>query len=38
MTETNRALVMLVVWTWVGVPFAFGVYGLIVRVVPLFTG
>ncbi len=37
MTESSRAVVMTIAWIWVGVPFAYGVYALVNRVVPLFT-
>jgi hypothetical protein len=29
---------MVVAWLWVGIPFAYGVYELIRKVVQLFTG
>lgn len=38
MNESSRALVMVIAWLWVGVPFLFGVYALITKVIPLFTG
>lgn len=38
MNEASRTGVMVVAWIWVSVPFAYGVYALINRVIPLFTG
>jgi hypothetical protein len=35
--QSRRAAVMTVAWIWVGVPFAYGVFALINRVIPLFT-
>lgn len=37
MNENVRTVVMVVAWTWVGVPFLFGLYALINRAIPLFT-
>lgn len=38
MTETSRTGVMTIAWIWVGASFAYGVYALINRAIPLFTG
>ncbi|WP_449224301.1 MFS transporter small subunit [Amycolatopsis pigmentata] len=38
MTGTRRSLLMTLAWLWVGVPFAYGVYQLILKVVQLFGG
>lgn len=38
MNQATRRGVMTAAWIWVSVPFAYGVYGLINRVIPLFTG
>jgi hypothetical protein len=32
----NRSALMVVAWLWVGLPFAYGLYQLIVKVVQLF--
>ncbi|MBB5890809.1 MFS transporter small subunit [Kutzneria kofuensis] len=32
----NRGALMVVAWLWVGLPFAYGLYQLIVKVVQLF--
>ena len=32
----NRNALMVVAWLWVGLPFAYGLYQLIVKVVQLF--
>ncbi len=37
MNESSRVVVMVIAWLWVGVPFLFGVYALINRVIPLFA-
>lgn len=34
----NRSALMVVAWLWVGLPFAYGLYQLIVKVVQLFQG
>ena len=37
MTEpTNRSALIAVSWLWVGIPFAYGVYQLILKVTVLF--
>ena len=32
----NRSALMVVAWLWVGLPFAYGLYQLIIKVVQLF--
>lgn len=32
----NRSALMVIAWLWVGLPFAYGLYQLIVKVVQLF--
>jgi len=32
----NRPVLMAVAWAWVAAPFAYGVYKLVLRLVPLF--
>ncbi|MFF7209157.1 hypothetical protein ACFZAU_01310 [Streptomyces sp. NPDC008238] len=34
----NRVPLMAVAWLWVGAPFAYGVYELILKLKQLFTG
>jgi hypothetical protein len=34
----NRTFLLVVVWLWVGLPFAYGVYQLFLKVVQLFGG
>jgi len=34
----NRSVVMIIAWLWVGLPFAYGVYQLILKVIQLFGG
>jgi hypothetical protein len=34
----NRIPLMVVAWAWVGIPFAYGVYELILKVTQLFKG
>jgi len=34
----NRTALMTVAWLWVALPFAYGLYQLIVKVVQLFQG
>jgi hypothetical protein len=34
--RNNRAGLMTVAWLWVGLPFAYGVYELIINVVKIF--
>lgn len=38
MNESSRAVFMVIAWLWVGVPFLFGVYALVNKVMPLFGG
>lgn len=38
MTGTRRSLVMALAWLWVGAPFVYGVYQLVLKVVQLFGG
>ena len=33
----NRTLLLVVAWLWVGLPFVYGVYELILKVVQLFA-
>jgi hypothetical protein len=35
---SNLPLLMVIAWLWVGIPFAYGVYELIRKVIQLFTG
>lgn len=37
MNQRRRSSLLVVTWLWVGAPFAYGVYGLINSVIPLFT-
>ena len=37
MTDNARISILIITWFWVGLPFAYGVYALINRVIPLFT-
>ncbi|QUQ68092.1 MFS transporter small subunit [Kutzneria sp. CA-103260] len=32
----NRSTLMVIAWLWVGLPFAYGLYQLFVKVVQLF--
>ena len=32
----NRSALMVIAWLWVGLPFVYGLYQLIVKVVQLF--
>ncbi|MFC0547666.1 MFS transporter small subunit [Kutzneria chonburiensis] len=32
----NHSVLMVIAWLWVGLPFAYGLYQLIVKVVQLF--
>jgi hypothetical protein len=34
----NRTALMVIAWAWVGIPFAYGVYELILKVVQIFKG
>jgi hypothetical protein len=34
----NRTLLLVIAWAWVGIPFAYGVYELILKVTQLFKG
>jgi hypothetical protein len=34
----NRTTLMVVAWLWVGIPFAYGVYELILNVIKIFKG
>ena len=34
----NRSALMIVAWLWVGIPFAYGVYELILNVIKIFKG
>ena len=34
----NTRALMVVAWAWVGIPFAYGVYELILKVTQLFKG
>jgi len=34
----NHSVLMAVAWLWVGLPFAYGLYQLFVKVVQLFRG
>jgi hypothetical protein len=34
----NRTTLMVIAWAWVGIPFAYGVYQLILNVVKIFKG
>jgi hypothetical protein len=38
MSDTRRPLLLALAWLWVGAPFAYGVYQLILKVVQLFGG
>jgi hypothetical protein len=35
---TVRSWLLVVAWLWVGLPFAYGVYQLILKVIQLFGG
>lgn len=35
---TQRTWLMVLAWLWVGLPFAYGVYQLILKVIQLFGG
>ena len=34
----NRKPLLVLAWAWVGVPFAYGVYELVLKVAQLFRG
>ncbi|WP_414636056.1 MFS transporter small subunit [Amycolatopsis sp.] len=34
----NRRVLMTVAWLWVGLPFAYGLYQLVLKVIQLFGG
>jgi hypothetical protein len=34
----NRTALMVIAWAWVGIPFAYGLYELIVKVTQIFKG
>jgi hypothetical protein len=34
----NRTLLLVIAWAWVGIPFVYGVYELILKVTQLFKG
>ncbi|MGW0803171.1 MFS transporter small subunit [Nonomuraea sp. NPDC002799] len=34
----RRTALMVVVWAWVGLPFAFGLYELVLKLTQLFAG
>ncbi|MEC3979101.1 MFS transporter small subunit [Amycolatopsis sp. H20-H5] len=36
--ETKRSGLMVLAWLWVGLPFLYGVYELVLKVVQLFGG
>ncbi|SEF88234.1 hypothetical protein SAMN05444920_101919 [Nonomuraea solani] len=38
MTGTRRTWLMVLAWGWVGVPFAYGVYQLFLKLAQLFSG
>jgi hypothetical protein len=35
---TRRALLLVLVWLWVGIPFLYGLYELSLKLKQLFTG
>ncbi len=37
MNNDSRTPLMVLVWAWVGVPFAYGVYELVLKLTPLFS-
>ena len=37
MNESVRISILIIAWFWVGLPFAYGVYALVNRVISLFT-
>jgi hypothetical protein len=34
----NRKPLLIIMWAWVGIPFAYGVYELFIKVTQLFKG
>jgi hypothetical protein len=36
--RSSHLPLMVVAWLWVGIPFAYGVYELVRKVIQLFTG
>jgi hypothetical protein len=36
--SAGRTVLMVVAWLWVLVPFVYGVWQLLVKIVPLFSG
>jgi hypothetical protein len=34
----NRSTLMVIAWLWVGIPFVYGVYQLILNVIKIFKG
>jgi hypothetical protein len=36
--EANRKPLITIAWLWVGIPFAYGVYELFIKVAQLFKG
>ncbi|WP_435793626.1 MFS transporter small subunit [Nonomuraea glycinis] len=38
MRNNSRTVLMTLAWTWVGAPFAFGVYELVLKLTQLFSG
>jgi hypothetical protein len=36
--EVNRKPLITIAWLWVGIPFAYGVYELFIKVAQLFKG
>jgi hypothetical protein len=38
MNENRRPWLLALAWLWVGVPFGYGVYELVLKVVQLFGG
>jgi hypothetical protein len=34
----NRKALLTIMWAWVGIPFAYGVYELFIKVTQLFKG
>jgi hypothetical protein len=35
---TGRASLVVLAWLWVGIPLAYGLYELVIKVAQLFTG
>lgn len=38
MADRSRAPLMALAWTWVGAPFAYGIYELVQKLTQLFAG